>query len=67
MPFDSPFQNGMKPGNRGFFLPPLLLKEMASIQTLTGDTNELECLKANLCTLILVQTGVKIYIANTEQ
>ena len=64
MPFDSPFQNGMKPGNGGIFF---YLKEMAPIQTLTGDTNELECLKTNLYTLILVQTGVKIYIANTEQ
>lgn len=38
-------KNGMKPGNRGavfFFFP----KEMAPIQTLTGDTNELECLKS---------------------
>lgn len=40
---------------------------MAPIQTHTGDTNELEFLKANLYTLILVQTGVKIYIANTVQ
>lgn len=40
---------------------------MAPIQTLTGDTNELERLKANLYTLILAQTGVKIYIVNTQQ
>lgn len=52
VPLDSPFQNG---------------KEKAHIQTLTGDTNEPEYLQADLYPLILVQTGVKIYIANTEQ
>lgn len=45
----------------------LFLKEMAPIQIHTRDTKELECLQAKLYTLILVQTGVKIYIANTEQ
>lgn len=66
VPLDSPFRNGMTPGNRGVFFPPSS-KRWHPYKLSQETQMNLNVLKASSYPLILVQTGVKIYIANTEQ